>query len=88
MVWYDREDYDQVLRIMADADKLPETYDAWRKAVKPVVKKMKTVGQVVRVRLDPKTFPGWCAVRGLNLDANARARFAVEGAARITGNEV
>ena len=38
IIWYGREDYDQVLRIMADADTLPETYDAWRKAVKPVVK--------------------------------------------------
>ena len=37
MVWYDCEDYDQVLRIMADADKRPKRDDAGLKAAKPVV---------------------------------------------------
>ena len=29
MVWYYREDYDAILRIMTDSHKLPESFDIW-----------------------------------------------------------
>lgn len=71
--WYRREDYDRILRIMADADKLPRTYDQWLQQAERVERRCKASGMiVVRAIVDPDEFPRWCASRGLNVDAKAR----------------
>lgn len=85
MVWYRREDYPRILQIMSDAEKLPRTYDAWAQGAESGEKKFKADGViVVRAVIDPDTFPNWCAVRGLEINAKARNAFASE----VAYNEV
>jgi len=79
MVWYERNHYDAIRAVMADGHKLPGTFHEWRMKAETGEKKFRRDGKiVVRVLIDPETFPGWCLARGLNIDAQARNLFAAE----------
>ncbi len=79
MAWYKPEHYGAILGIMADRDKLPVSFHVWRMNAETGEKKYRREGKiVVRAYIDPETFPDWCRSRGLNVDAKARTRFAVE----------
>jgi hypothetical protein len=83
MAWYRREDYDRLLSIFEDADKLPANYDKWLASAEKGLKHLKGQGIfTVKVIIDPDQFPGWCAANGHNVDAKARIRFASIEAAR------
>lgn len=77
MVWYRLEDYDAILGIMSDREKLPRTFSEWRMKAETGEKKLRRDGKVVvRAFIDPKSFPEWCRARGLNIDSQARNQFA------------
>lgn len=77
MVWYRREDYPAILRIMADADRLHATWSEWHKSAKHGRDHLRSQGHtVIEANIDPETFPAWCRARGLNVDAHARMEFA------------
>ena len=77
MVWYKFEDYDAILRIMADRDKLPASFHIWLMKAETGEKKFRREGKiVVRTFIDPETFPDWCRSRGLDIDAKARMEFS------------
>jgi hypothetical protein len=77
IAWYKLEDYDAILRIMADSDKLPDTFSEWRMKAEQREKLERRNGKVVvRVLIDPETFPDWCRSRSLNVDAKARMLYA------------
>lgn len=83
MAWYDAADYAEILTIMADADRLPGTYDEWlQKSRKGEQELIAKGARVIRAIVKPKAFTTWCALRGLKLDAKARGLFASEDAAR------
>ena len=82
LVWYAPQDYAAILRIMADAHLLPQTFEAWHQIARQRESEAKSTGvRVVRAVIDPATFPIWCATRGLNIDARARTSFANDYAA-------
>lgn len=86
MAWFDEADYPAILHIMADAAQLPRTHAQWHQRATQGEKELATKGvKVIRAVIDPQHFPGWCAARGLNVDAQARTRFASEQAARDVG---
>ncbi len=77
MIWYYREDYDAILRIMNDSHKLPESFDVWLAEAEQGEENLKQDGYtVVRARIDPETFPDWCRSHGRNADLQARMGFA------------
>ncbi|AKH38101.1 MULTISPECIES: Rossmann-fold NAD(P)-binding domain-containing protein [Nitrosomonas] len=77
MVWYYREDYNAILRIMTDSHKLPESFDIWLAEAEQDEDNLTQDGYtVVRTRIDPETFLGWCRSQGLNADFEARMGFA------------
>lgn len=81
MVWYKAEHYDAICRVMADGHQLPATFHEWRMKAETGEKVRRRSGEiVVRVFIDPETFPDWCRARGLNIDAKARNLFAALGA--------
>lgn len=83
MAWYERADYAEILTIMADADRLPRSYDEWLQKSHKGEQELTAKGaRVIRAIVKPKAFASWCALRGLKLDAKARMRFASEEAAR------
>lgn len=79
--WYRRGDYPRILAIMKDADSLPRTFREWEKAAHEALAFVQREGGTpVRVELRPDAFAAWCALRGLDVDNNARQLFASDPA--------
>jgi hypothetical protein len=80
--WYRREDWNALLALFVDREKLPATYDRWLRRAGRTEKEFKRQGTIAdRVYLDPAEFAGWCVARGLNIEAAARMSFATEAVA-------
>ena len=74
--WIDEADYPKLLKIFDDADTLPPAWAAWRKMAEEMEKGLKAYGHpVMRVRIDPATFPIWCAAHGTTPDRQGRKLF-------------
>ena len=79
MVWYKEEHYQQLLALFDDAELLPRTYADWLARAESKKAEVEAAGdQVMKVYVDPETFPEWCAERNLPKDANSRAELALE----------
>ncbi|KJR97068.1 MAG: hypothetical protein VR65_25915 [Desulfobulbaceae bacterium BRH_c16a] len=79
MVWYREEHYEQLLSIFDDAELLPPTYQAWLIRAEEKKAAVEAAGdQVMKVYIDPETFPEWCAQKGLPKDANSRTQLALD----------
>ncbi len=77
--WYRADDYPRVLAIMKDAHLLLRTHREWQQKAERVERQHQAMGGIVyRAVIDPDQFPGCCAVRGLDVDAQARKRYASE----------
>jgi hypothetical protein len=76
VAWYYLQDYPRIREIMEDADKLPATYDQWRRGAERGERELKRKGlNVVHAMIDPDEFTVWCREKGLKLDAHARVEF-------------
>ncbi len=79
MVWYKEEHYPQLLQLFDDAELLPPTYQHWLARAEEKKAEVEAGGdQVIKVFIDPETFPEWCKKKNLVKDANARAELAIE----------
>jgi hypothetical protein len=77
--WYRREDWDRLLRMFPDRAKLHDTYDEWLTDVRRGEKLVRRKGNVVkRIIVDPDELAAWCASRGLEPVASARAEYVCE----------
>ncbi len=83
IVWYLKQDYPAVLRIMADADALPTSFEKWQHQAQRVERDLRAQGITpIRAILDPATFPEWCRRNGQQVDAKGRLAFANDHAYR------
>jgi hypothetical protein len=81
---YEREDYPRILGIMADGERLPRTYEQWRKGADDARRRIEAAGKIaVEVTLDPDAFALWCEARGLDINHHARGAFVTEAVARM-----
>jgi len=79
LVWYKEEDYGTLRAMFADGDQLPPTYSDWLERAEEKKRQGEEEGdQVVKVFIDPETFPKWCEVKNLPMDANSRSQLAIE----------
>lgn len=79
MVWYKEEHYPELLRLFDDAEQLPLTYQHWLTRAEEKKAEVEAGGdRVIKVFIDPETFPQWCDRKNLARDANARAELAIE----------
>lgn len=79
MVWYKKEDWDRLKEMFADADLLPKTYDDWLKRAEDMKTQVQAEGDaVIKVFIDPETFPAWCEKKGMEMNAEARSQLAIE----------
>lgn len=79
MVWYKEEDYEELLTIFDDAELLPPSYQDWLVRADEKKEEVEALGdQVIKVFIDPETFPEWCTKKKLPKDANARSTLAIE----------
>jgi len=79
MVWYKEEHYSRLLDLFDDAELLPKTYGDWLVRAEEKKAEVEAAGdQVLKVFIDPETFPEWCAEKNMPKDANSRAELALE----------
>lgn len=79
MVWYREEHYAQLLSIFDDAELLPALYSDWLVRAEEKKAEVEAAGdQVIKVFIDPETFPQWCTEKNLKMDANSRSQLAIE----------
>lgn len=79
MVWYKEEHYKVLLGIFDDAELLPRTFNDWLVRAEEKKTEVEAAGdQVLKVFIDPETFPEWCEQKNLPKDANSRSQLALE----------
>jgi hypothetical protein len=86
--WIDEGDYPVVLKIFPDGNKMPRTWREWLKIAEEMERGLKAYGHVVlRVHIDPNTFPDWCAANGTSPGGEGRKRFVAAAVAERYGDQ-
>ncbi len=79
MVWYKKEHWDTLKEMFEDGDMLPPTYEEWLKRAEAMKDQVQAAGDaVIKVFIDPDTFPAWCEKKGLPMNSEARSQLAIE----------
>jgi hypothetical protein len=88
IAWYRREDYDRLMSMFPDREKLAGTFDDWLHNAERTYNRLLLEGFVIeKALLDPETFPNWCRANGMKMDAEGRLLYAREYAAKKHGAE-
>jgi hypothetical protein len=86
--WIKEEDYSAVLRIFDDGNRMPRSWEEWLKIAEEMERGLKAYGHVVmRVHIDPNTFPDWCATHGTSPSGQGRKRFIAAAVNERYGNQ-
>ena len=86
--WIEEADYPALLKIFDDGDTLPRAFKDWLKMAEEMEKGLKAYGHpVMRVRIDPVTFPIWCAAHGTTAGRPGRKMFVAEAIAAKYGKQ-
>ncbi|MEX2316045.1 MAG: hypothetical protein WD669_02765 [Pirellulales bacterium] len=77
IAWYKPATYAKCLAIFNDAADLPDSFDSWFLKARALEQDLLRQGlEVIRVEIDPDTFPAWCAANGYTkLDKDARMHY-------------
>lgn len=86
--WIDESDYPALLTIFPDANRMPGTWAEWLKMAEEMESGLKAYGHpVMRVRIDPNTFPDWCAAHGTSPGSDGRKRFVAAAVSERYGDQ-
>ncbi len=86
--WIKEEDYPALLRIFTDGDRMPRSFAEWHKMALEMEQGLKAYGHVVlRVTIDPSTFPDWCAAHGTTPGREGRKRFVAAAVTERYGDQ-
>ena len=86
--WINEGDYSALLKLFTDGNKMPRTWNEWLKMAEEMERGLKAYGHVVmRVYIDPSTFPDWCAANDTNTGREGRKRFVNAAVTERYGNQ-
>ena len=86
--WIDEADYPAMLRISDDGNTMPPAWAEWRRTAEEMENGLKAYGHpVMRVRIDPATFPDWCAAHGTTAGRQGRKMFIAAAVAERYGDQ-
>lgn len=86
--WIKEEDYPVLRMLFADGHKLPRVWAEWLKMAEEMERGLKAYGHVVmRVYIDPTTFPDWCAANGTTPDREGRKKFVAAAVTERYGDQ-
>ena len=86
--WIEEADYPALLKIFADGDTMPRSWKEWLKMAEEMEKGLKAYGHpVMRVRIDPATFPAWCAAHGTTPGRQGRKMFVAAAVLERYGDQ-
>jgi len=74
--WIEEADYPAVRAMFEDGATLPLTWGEWLKMAEEMKKGLEAYGHpVMKVRIDPATFPAWCEAHGTTPGRQGRKAF-------------
>ena len=77
VAWYEPDQWQQLLAVSVDGDKLEETYDEWVQDAERVIKELRRQGfHVVKVRVKIDELVAWCRKKKIPVNGEARSQFA------------
>lgn len=77
VAWYDREQWQRLRQLVADPERLEESYEEWLGVAERAVRDLEAAGMLIeRVPIDAKALIAWCRQQGRPIDGSARAEFA------------
>ena len=77
--WYRPEQWQRVRDISTDADNLEETYEEWLRLAEQKLKQLSASNmRVEKIDIDSEQLVLWCNERGLEINGQARSRYAVD----------
>jgi len=86
--WIEEADYAAALKIFHDGNTLPPAWADWRRNAEEMEKGLKAYGHpVMRVRIDPVSFPAWCAAHGTTPGRQGRKMFIAAAVAERYGKQ-
>ena len=86
--WIEETDYPALLKIFDDGNTMPRTWAEWLKIAEEMEKGLKAYGHpVMRVRIDPATFPAWCAAHATTPGRQGRRMFIAEAVLERYGDQ-
>jgi hypothetical protein len=86
--WIDEADYPALLALFDDGGTLPPDWAAWRKMAVEMESGLKAYGHpVMRVRIDPVTFPAWCAAHGTTTGRQGRKAYVAAAVLERYGDQ-
>ena len=85
--WYRPEQWRRVRDISSDADALEGSYEQWLSLAEQKLKDLSSSGlQVEKVDVHSEQLILWCNERGLEVNAQARSRYAAEKLQELHGD--
>jgi hypothetical protein len=86
--WIEEADYPAALAMFEDGAMLPRSWGEWLKMAEEMKKDLEAYGHpVMRVRIDPATFPAWCAAHGTTPGRQGRKAFVVAAVKERYGDQ-
>ncbi len=86
--WIREEDYPALRAMFADGHKMPEAFSDWLKMATEMENGLKAYGHpVLRVTIDPVTFPDWCKAHGTTPGSEGRKRFVAAAVLERYGDQ-
>jgi hypothetical protein len=86
--WIEEADYPAALKVFDYGNALPRTYKEWLKMAVEMESGLKAYGHpVLRVRIDPATFPTWCAAHDVTTGRPGRKLFVAEAVKERYGDQ-
>jgi hypothetical protein len=77
VAWYEPDQWQQLLAVSVDRDKLEDTYDEWVQDAERVIKELRRHGlHVVKVRVKIDELVAWCQSQNISVNGEARSQYA------------
>jgi hypothetical protein len=86
--WIKEEDYPALRQLFDDGDKMPPSWKEWLKMAEEMEQGLKAYGHVVlRVYIDPTTFPDWCTAHATSPVSAGRRKFVAAAVTERYGQQ-
>ena len=77
IAWYQPDQWQRLLTVSVDKDKLEETYNEWIKEAERVIKELRRQGlYIIKVDVNIEELVAWCRKKKIPVNGEARSMYA------------
>ena len=77
VAWYQPDQWQKLLAISVDKEKLEETYEEWMQEAERVIKELRRQGlHIVKVEVNIEELVAWCQKKKIPVNGEARSMYA------------